>query len=415
MKKSLLALVLVASLIVAMLCSCVVTPTTDDSGEGKEAKTVFTIDVNPSIKIYADANDKVINVEAENEDGEKIVAELDFENLDLEKVVENAIDKMCEKGYIEGEYGDVLISFEKNAEDVSEKINKKINEAFEKHGKEAGVIEQKLNDLDKEAREELEKFAKENDISVGKARLIEKIREEFPELDDKELCELKVKELKSLLNETSEHTKKQFEKIDQRINEELASKEEAINAAIESLEIALEEGAEYKTEIRTFMKDGELVYNVEIIYGEEKYEITLDAKTIEILETEVKKFEEFDPEKFAKDYMDKHGIDKDSLKEHFKGEYGDLIPDEIKIELTPAQAKQIALMYVPFASLRLEKTDVEVHETEEDTFFVVTIELEDDSSYEVVIEASSLTVVKLSVNGEEVTIPEISFEIPNIK
>ena len=178
MKKILISLVLVLTLLTAALTGCGMSEEELDLLKA-DAAAVFTLDVNPGVRVYVDEDNAVIAVEATNEDGEEIASELDLAGEDYETAVEEIVDKMDEKGYLEGDAGSVLVSVEKKEIEVSEKINEKLNKVFKKHGKKVAVIEQDLAELEEDATKALGKIAKKYNISEGKARLVEKIREEY--------------------------------------------------------------------------------------------------------------------------------------------------------------------------------------------------------------------------------------------
>ena len=285
MKKTLLTLSLVLSLIVACLVGCEPASSSDDLDAKKaSAAAVFTIDVNPGIRVYVKSDDTVIAVEATNEDGEAVVSELEIADMNYEAVVEEVIDKMEEKGFLEGEESSVLISVEKKEMEVSEKLHEKIEKTFEKHGKRASVIEQELDALDKEIEKAIGDMAKKYNISEGKAHLIEKIREEFPELSEDELAELKVNDLGMMLEETSDDIKEHFKKLGPAVEENYIGREQALANAIESLEAAIEDVTMQR--VRVTRADGKMVYEAEFVYNGMEYEITVDAVSGEILETE---------------------------------------------------------------------------------------------------------------------------------
>ena len=74
MKKLLISI----TLIIALLCcfvSCDAFGGTDALDAAKaNAAAVFTLDVNPGVRVYVDAENCVIALEATNADGEKIAA-----------------------------------------------------------------------------------------------------------------------------------------------------------------------------------------------------------------------------------------------------------------------------------------------------------------------------------------------------
>lgn len=403
MKKLFVASTLIIALLMTCLSGCNFIP-----NQSEEAAAIFTLDVNPGVRIHVKHDNTVIKVEATNEDGEEVVAELELEGLNYEDVVEHIIDKMEEKGYLEGEESSILISVEKKAMDISEKVNEKINKAFEKHGKKASVIEQELDKLDEELKEEIDEMAEKYHISKGKAHLIEKIREEFPELSEEELAELKVNELGMMLEDTSDDVKGHFKKIGEAVEAAYVGREQALTTALASLELALED----VTMPRVFVTRGEgkMLYKVEFVYDGMEYEITIDAEIGEILATESKEFKEFDAEGFLKDFFDKNNMDPESFKEHIKDHikdhfFGEGEHSEDKV-LSKGEILKNVFKALGISDRELKKTEVEIYETENGTVCSVTVENRNGDVYELVVEAYSGAVLSAQLNGTELELPE---------
>ena len=411
MKKLLFVLTIVLSMLMTCLVGCDLADTdvTNPGDKTVNAAAVFTLDVNPGVRVYVKSDDTVIKVEATNEDGESVVQEIVFEGVNYEAVVENIIDKMDEKGFLEGEESSVLISVEKKEIEVSEKLNAKIEKAFEKHGKKASVIEQELIEINEDVEKTIGDMAKKYNISEGKAHLIEKIREEFPELSEEELAELKVNDLGMILEETSDDVKKHFNKVGPGVEDAYVGREQALAIATVSLEIAVED----ITMQRVFAtrKDGKMVYEVEFVYDGMEYEITVDAVSGAILETESEEFEEFDLEKFIEDFKDKNKVDLDEIKDEMineafgkeeskpenEGEDKDEQP-EVR-PLSRGEILKAVMAKLGLSDNDLKKTDVRLHETDDSAIFSVTVETKNHDVYNLVVEAYSGTVLKAEFNG----------------
>lgn len=409
MKKTLIALTLTFVMLAGCLIGCGM-HSTDDSLKA-DAAAVFTLDVNPGVRIYVKADNSVIALEATNADGEEVVAELELNGTDYEAAVEEIIDKMEEKGYLEGEESSVLVSVEKKALDISEKINEKINKAFEKHGKRASVIEQELDKLDEKTGKIISEIAKKHNISEGKAHLIEKIREEFPELSEDELASLKVNDLRIMLEDTSDDIKNGFKKIGKVIEDAYVGRNAALDSALTSLEINIEDIK--MQHVRVARDDGKMVYEVEFVYNETKYEITVDAESGSVLETESEEFKEFDVEGFIDDFCNQNNIDKDELKDNILNElFGkneskeeqDGVHSEEK-PLSRGELLENILTLLGISEDTLKKTDVKFHETEKGTACAVTVELENGDTYKLVVEAYSGAILRAELNGNTVDIP----------
>ena len=409
MKKTLIALTLIFTLLASCLVGCGMLPNAET--QKANAAAVFTLDVNPGVRIYVKDDNTVIALEATNEDGKTVVAELDVDGESYEAAVEEIIDKMNEKGYLDGEESSVLISVEKKAIDISEKVNEKINKAFEKHGKRAAVIEQELTRLDENLGKLVSEIAKEHNISEGKAHLIEKIREEFPELSEKDLASLKVNELAMMLEDTSDDVKGHFKKIEKAAIGSFIGRDAALTAALTSLEITAEDIRMQR--VRVTRDDGKTVYEVEFVYNDMEYEITVDAESGSILETESEEFEEFDAKGFIDDFCDKNGIDingiKDSImNEIFGGDKKDGEKDGQKEDAKPLSRGELLdkiLSALEISEETLKKTDVSLHETENGTVCSVTVELTTGKTYKLIVSGHNGSILKAELNGETIEIP----------
>ena len=398
MKKSLIGLLLVVVLLLSALISCA---PANEEDYAEAAAAVYTIDVNPGVRVFVDTEGKVISVEATNDDGEAIVAELNYEGVPFEDVTEQVVDALSAAGYLDGEESSVLISLEKAEIEISERLNAKIDEAFEKHGKVASIIEQNLGKLDAEIDKAIEDIAREHHISKGKAHIIERIREEFPELSEEELAELSVEELRMLLEDTTDDIKRHFDKLGELALTEYKSREEAILAAVASLDVEFDLTDITNLpviKVRATNRDGKMLYSVEIIYNGMKYELLLDAKTGEVVKSEEKEHEAFDPEAMIDEFFKNHGIDGGSLKDHF---HGLLKPDGTEEhKLTKGEIISLVLEKLGIDENTIEDTEVEFHGGRGDVVVRVEIVTEGGNSYELVLEAFSGAVIKAELNGE---------------
>lgn len=404
MKKLSILLSVIIVLTAVCLAGCVIKPVNDEKTLEEKASAVFTLDVNPGVRVYVDEDNIVIGLEATNEDGEDIVKEINFENIDYEAVVEEIIDKLKEKGYLEEETNSILVSMEKKEIEISEKINEKINKAFEKHGKQAAIIEQELDELNKEIKATIDEIAKEHNISKGKAHIIEKIREEKPELSEEELAKLRVDELGVMLNDTSEHIKEHFKGFEDISVEKFIEKEEALTLALESLELTIDEIT--LEMIKITREDGKMAYEVELVCGEKEYEIVVDAESGIIISTEEEEYEEIKPDEIIGDFCERHQIERDKFKEHIKGFIGKDFELEFDFDfeelLTKGEALDIVIEELEIALDDLEKTKVEIHEAEDGMVYEVEIKTESGNTYKAIIEAYTGVVIKTVVNGVEI-------------
>lgn len=124
-----------------------------------------TIDINPSIEMMVDENQKVLSVSALNDDGSIIVSGEEIVGKDVEEATKIILELSTETGYIvKGEItandNNINISVSGNTE-YAEKLANKIIEAGNKALEKSGV-EAKLNKVEAMALAELKKLVLEN-------------------------------------------------------------------------------------------------------------------------------------------------------------------------------------------------------------------------------------------------------------
>lgn len=152
------------------------------------ASTV-TVDINPSIEITLDENDKVINVTALNDDGEILIdQDVNFKRMSIEEVVTIIVDRAVELGYIDPNEVEnvVLIHVEGVSEDVRVRVQNKFHEkmdtSFKRYAPVVRILKSDEYDLTDEQIRTLIRTANEYNISPGKLVYVYNI--ELLDIDD---------------------------------------------------------------------------------------------------------------------------------------------------------------------------------------------------------------------------------------
>ncbi len=115
-------------------------------------QTYVSLDVNPSIEYKLNSFDRVISVVAVNDDGEKIVQELDVQNDKITKAVLKTLEKLKAEGYLtEDEFAGVVIAVSNKSNDKSDKIANEIEEELDKD--EEKDIDNEEKDIDNEEKD----------------------------------------------------------------------------------------------------------------------------------------------------------------------------------------------------------------------------------------------------------------------
>lgn len=168
-----------------------------------QVESVVSLDVNPSIQMTVDRDDRVMECQARNDDAQKILEGLDLKHDTVDEATDQLIDAMVRDGYLEANSGDnaILVSVatqnQENADRLQQTISYSIKTVLDKNNATAKVIQQK----ETQVSSDLEAFAKEHSVSVGKADLVQKLTKQDSTLDPGELTQMSLKDLSSLMDE----------------------------------------------------------------------------------------------------------------------------------------------------------------------------------------------------------------------
>ena len=149
------------------------------------------IDVNPGVEIVTNKKNKVIDIQSTNKDGKAVIDGMNLKNAELKVAINALIGSMVQKGYIENNNTGILVTVRNNNQDRADKVKKDvlydINFALYKNDVKAAVMNLTLNNT-----ENADIFAKENNISIGKAVFVLNLAAKDKSLDVKELAKMKV-------------------------------------------------------------------------------------------------------------------------------------------------------------------------------------------------------------------------------
>ncbi|MCR5005100.1 MAG: hypothetical protein K6A77_04260 [Clostridiales bacterium] len=161
--------------------------------------SVVYLDVNPSVSLEVNKKDKVLRAEAHNEDGKKILADMDLKGSNIDVAVNALIGSMFRQGYLTEERSTVLLSIEsrdaQHAESLRLELAEEINAYLTQLVGNGSVYDQSV------APEEiLEEKAKQYHITPGKAFLIQRLIEADSSLSYDDLARMNMSELARLLH-----------------------------------------------------------------------------------------------------------------------------------------------------------------------------------------------------------------------
>lgn len=160
-----------------------------------DINATICLDVNPSVEIAVDKSETVVDVTADNKDGESILNGQDFKGDSLSDTVETLVNRMVDEDYISNLKNSVLVSVASENGEFGKQLEKKMSDSiFELLGSkniEGAVLSQTITQAD----DELVRLAKMYNISIGKALMIKDIIEAEPHYTFESLASLSVNDL----------------------------------------------------------------------------------------------------------------------------------------------------------------------------------------------------------------------------
>ncbi len=255
------------------------------------------IDVNPSIEISANRQDRVVKVEAVNSDAEAILDGMELKGTDLEVAVNAIIGAMVKQGYFTAENREILVTVyhedAAKAQSIRSVVVSDIDAALKASGSEAAILNQTVTSDDTAAD-----FAKEQGISLGKAVFVLNLAALDDSLNAKELAALSLRELTAVI---------QKQKLDvsgildydaddslfENVKDEIEDGNEAAKATVTPAEAKEKALAAAGVKEASFIKceldedDGRLSYEIEFRADGVEYEYVVDAVSGEILEENI--------------------------------------------------------------------------------------------------------------------------------
>ena len=267
------------------------------------------IDVNPGVEIVTNKNNKVIEILSTNNDGKAVIDGMNLKNSELKVAVNALIGSMVQKGYIENDNTGILVTVRNNNQDRADKVKAEvlddINFALYKNDVQAAVMNQTLKNT-----KNADKFARENNVSIGKSVFVLNLASKDSTLDTRELAKMRVSDIADLVVKKGidirdivdydyddsiwENIADAIEDIDENANKAaginavaLSSTKKQIGVegakqiALAHAKVALKDVTFIKAELET--ENGRLVYDIEFYSGNVEYDYDIDAVSGDIV------------------------------------------------------------------------------------------------------------------------------------
>ena len=164
--------------------------------------SVISLDVNPSIELRVNKNEKVLSCTPLNDEAQTVLADMgsgaDLRGTKLDVAVNAIVGGLVRSGYLGDLSSAIMISVEDKdkarAERIQRELTVTVDGVLESSAAKASVLTQTV-----EQDAALEQQARQNNISTGKAALVNRIIAANGALPFDELAALSVEELKDLL------------------------------------------------------------------------------------------------------------------------------------------------------------------------------------------------------------------------
>ncbi len=156
-------------------------------------RNYVSLDINPSIMISTNLFDKVVKVEALNDDAKKIIEEENFYGKDVSNAINNIVKKATDLGYVDKNDDNVILvstycDNEQKREKLQQSIHKNLDEKLNNNGIRSLII-------DTELTEEDAKKANEYGVSEAKILFVKQAINQNPDLQFEDLIYLPAKEI----------------------------------------------------------------------------------------------------------------------------------------------------------------------------------------------------------------------------
>jgi uncharacterized membrane protein YkoI len=239
---------------------------------GRQVDAWVALDVNPSVELQVNKNDRVLAADAKNEDAVKILDHMDLTNTPIDVAVNALIGSMLKHGYIQESSNSILLSVESANGEKSAVLQRSLTESISRqlNRVNGAVISQNLTNDG-----ELRTLAKEHQISYGKAALVQKILNENSHLLFADLAKLSINELNLLIG--SKHIEAQG------MEAQGSASDTAFIGEAKAKQTALEHAGLSEREIERLhieldYDDGAMVYDVEFYHSVQEYEYEINAE-----------------------------------------------------------------------------------------------------------------------------------------
>lgn len=242
---------------------------------------VVSLDVNPSIELNIDKDEKIISAKGLNDDGRRVLGDMELEGSSLEVVVNAVIGSMLKNGYLDDMANSILVSVSGVNGYDADKLRSTLADDVNRQLENCSVLSQDVSNADSDTVKLADKYG----ITVGKAALIRQIvaadsRHSFEELAALSINELNLiadgKTLSGIASNGAAASSKAY-----------IGRDAAVDAALGHAGVTRSEVR--KLDVDLDYEHGSMVYEVEFEVGAAEYEYDIGAADGDIIWYEIER------------------------------------------------------------------------------------------------------------------------------
>ena len=245
---------------------------------------VVAFDVNPSLALSVNRQERVMKIEARNEEAMTVLANMDLKGVKLDVAVNALIGSMVRNGYLSEIKNSILVTVEDRDSVKGRRLQERLSDEiaallddFSLHG---SVLSQTMT-----RDREREQSAKEYGISEGKASLIRELIARDPRIQFSDVAHLSINDLNLLLSTRAEAIPG-LDVKGQASSKGYIGQEKARSIAFSHAGVS--ESDIIKIDVEFDYEEGRMVYEVEFHAKGMEYDYDIDAIEGSILKFESK-------------------------------------------------------------------------------------------------------------------------------